>query len=43
MWLDLFPFGMALPHRSRDRIGMDALCMLAIRSDALGFRDRWVT
>jgi hypothetical protein len=29
---------MALPHRSRDRIGMDMLCAVATRSDALGFR-----
>jgi hypothetical protein len=30
--LDLFPFGTALPDRSRDRIGMDALRTVAIRS-----------
>jgi len=45
---DIIPFGMSLPHRSPDGTGpaglnMDAVRMVAIRSDALGFRDLWVT
>jgi probable F420-dependent oxidoreductase len=40
---DLIPFGMSLPHRSPERIGMDAVRSVASRADALGFRDLWVT
>jgi len=40
---DQIPFGMSLPHRSPDSIGMDAVRTVAIRADALGFRDLWVT
>ncbi len=40
---DLIPFGMSLPHRSPDPIGMDAVHTVATRADALGFRDLWVT
>jgi probable F420-dependent oxidoreductase len=40
---DLIPFGMSLPHRSPDRIGMDVVRIVATRAEALGFRDLWVT
>src|ERR1700709_2126824 len=40
---DQIPFGMSLPHRSPDSIGVDAVRTVAIRSDELGFRDLWVT
>ena len=40
---DLIPFGMSLPHRSPDRIDMDAVRTVATRAEALGFRDLWVT
>jgi probable F420-dependent oxidoreductase len=40
---DLIPFGMSLPHRSPDAIGMDAVRTVATRAEALGFRDLWVT
>jgi probable F420-dependent oxidoreductase len=40
---DLIPFGMSLPHRSPDSIGMDTVRTVATRADALGFRDLWVT
>jgi alkanesulfonate monooxygenase SsuD/methylene tetrahydromethanopterin reductase-like flavin-dependent oxidoreductase (luciferase family) len=40
---DLIPFGMSLPHRSPDSIAMEAVRQVATRSDALGFRDLWVT
>ena len=40
---DLVPFGMSLPHRSPDSIGMDAVRKVAMRAEALGFRDLWVT
>jgi probable F420-dependent oxidoreductase len=40
---DLIPFGMSLPHRSPDSIGIDAVRAVATRADALGFRDLWVT
>jgi probable F420-dependent oxidoreductase len=40
---DRIPFGMSLPHRSPDSIGMDAVRTVANRADALGFRDLWVT
>jgi probable F420-dependent oxidoreductase len=40
---DLIPFGMSLPHRSPDRIGMDVVRAVATRAEDLGFRDLWVT
>ena len=40
---DLIPFGMSLPHRSPDPIGLDAVRIVATRADVLGFRDLWVT
>jgi probable F420-dependent oxidoreductase len=40
---DLIPFGMSLPHRSPDTIGMDAVRAVATKADTLGFRDLWVT
>jgi probable F420-dependent oxidoreductase len=40
---DQIPFGMSLPHRSPDSIGMDAVRAVATKADALGFRDLWVT
>jgi alkanesulfonate monooxygenase SsuD/methylene tetrahydromethanopterin reductase-like flavin-dependent oxidoreductase (luciferase family) len=40
---DTIPFGMSLPHRSPDPIGMDAVRTVATRAEALGFRDLWVT
>ena len=40
---DMIPFGMSLPHRSPDRIGMDAVHTVAARAEELGFRDLWVT
>ncbi len=40
---DLIPFGMSLPHRSADRIDTDVVRAVAIRAEALGFRDLWVT
>jgi probable F420-dependent oxidoreductase len=40
---DLIPFGMSLPHRSPDRIGLETVRTVAARADALGFRDLWVT
>ncbi|MDR3532414.1 MAG: LLM class flavin-dependent oxidoreductase [Rhodopila sp.] len=40
---DLIPFGMSLPHRSPDSIGMDAVRVVATQAEALGFRDLWVT
>jgi probable F420-dependent oxidoreductase len=40
---DQIPFGMSLPHRSPDSIGMDVVRSVATRADALGFRDLWVT
>jgi probable F420-dependent oxidoreductase len=40
---DLIPFGMSLPHRSPDGIGIDIVRTVAVRADALGFRDLWVT
>ena len=40
---DLIPFGMSLPHRSPDRIGMDTVHTVATRAEALGFQDLWVT
>jgi probable F420-dependent oxidoreductase len=40
---DLIPFGMSLPHRSPDSIGIEAVHAVATRAEALGFRDLWVT
>ena len=40
---DRIPFGVSLPHRSPDAIGMDAVRHVAQRAEALGFRDLWVT
>ncbi|HEX2943632.1 MAG TPA: LLM class flavin-dependent oxidoreductase, partial [Rhodopila sp.] len=40
---DLIPFGMSLPHRSPDAIGIDVVRQVATRAEALGFRDLWVT
>jgi probable F420-dependent oxidoreductase len=40
---DQIPFGMSLPHRSADRIGVDVVRAVATRADVLGFRDLWVT
>jgi alkanesulfonate monooxygenase SsuD/methylene tetrahydromethanopterin reductase-like flavin-dependent oxidoreductase (luciferase family) len=40
---DQIPFGMSLPHRSPDTIGMDAVRTVATKADTLGFRDFWVT
>jgi probable F420-dependent oxidoreductase len=40
---DLIPFGMSLPHRSPDRIDVDVVRAVAMRAEALGFRDLWVT
>src|SRR5215471_20155730 len=40
---DRIAFGMALPHRSPERVDMVVLRHLAARAEALGFRDLWVT
>lgn len=40
---DRIPFGMSLPHRSPDPIGVAAVRSVAQRAEALGFRDLWVT
>jgi probable F420-dependent oxidoreductase len=40
---DQIALGMSLPHRSPDRIDMEAVRQVAQRADALGFRDLWVT
>ena len=40
---DLIPFGMSLPHRSPDPIDVATVRTVATRSEALGFRDLWVT
>jgi probable F420-dependent oxidoreductase len=40
---DSIPFGMSLPHRSPDRIDVGVVRTVAQRSEALGFRDLWVT
>jgi probable F420-dependent oxidoreductase len=40
---DQIPFGMSLPHRSPDSIGLDTVRTVATRADQLGFRDLWVT
>lgn len=40
---DRIPFGVSLPHRSPDAIGMEAVRIVAQRAQAYGFRDLWVT
>jgi len=40
---DQIPFGMSLPHRSPDPIGVPVIQSVAQRAEALGFRDLWVT
>ena len=40
---DKIPFGMSLPHRSPDPIGVATIKTVAQRAEALGFRDLWVT
>jgi probable F420-dependent oxidoreductase len=40
---DRIPFGMSLPHRSPDPIGVADVRAVAQRAEALGFRDLWVT
>jgi probable F420-dependent oxidoreductase len=40
---DKISFGMSLPHRSPDPIGLDTIKAVAQRAEALGFRDLWVT
>jgi probable F420-dependent oxidoreductase len=40
---DLIPFGMSLPHRSPDPIDVTVVRTVAVRAEALGFRDLWVT
>jgi probable F420-dependent oxidoreductase len=40
---DTIAFGVALPHRSPDPIDMAAVRRVALRAEALGFRDLWVT
>ena len=40
---DRIPFGVSLPHRSPDTIGMAVVHTVAQRAEALGFRDLWVT
>ena len=40
---DEIALGMSLPHRSPDPIDMDDVRRVAQRSEALGFRDLWVT
>ena len=37
------PLGMSLPHRSPDAIDPDEVRRVAERSEALGFKDLWVT
>ena len=40
---DKIALGISLPHRSPEPIDMDELRRVAQRSEALGFRDMWVT
>ena len=40
---DKISFGISLPHRSPDPIGVAAVRQVAQRAEALGFRDLWVT
>jgi probable F420-dependent oxidoreductase len=40
---ELIPLGISLPHRSPDALAMPAVRETALRAEALGFRDLWVT
>ncbi|HEV2336261.1 MAG TPA: LLM class flavin-dependent oxidoreductase [Stellaceae bacterium] len=40
---DRIAFGVALPHRAAEPIDMAAVRQVAMRAEALGFRDLWVT
>ncbi len=40
---DRIAFGVALPHRAPEPIGVEAVRQVAIRAEALGFQDLWVT
>jgi probable F420-dependent oxidoreductase len=40
---DLIPLGVSLPHRSPDALAMSVVREVALRAEALGFRDLWVT
>src|SRR5438445_2131406 len=40
---DRIAFGMSLPHRSPEPIDMAVLRQVAMRAEALGFQDLWVT
>jgi alkanesulfonate monooxygenase SsuD/methylene tetrahydromethanopterin reductase-like flavin-dependent oxidoreductase (luciferase family) len=40
---DRISFGISLPHRSPDAIGVASVRAVAQRAEALGFRDLWVT
>src|SRR6202047_162744 len=40
---DKIAFGVALPHRAPERIDIAAVRRVALRAEALGFRDLWVT
>jgi probable F420-dependent oxidoreductase len=40
---DRIAFGMSLPHRSPDKIDMRDVHTVALRAEALGFSDLWVT
>src|SRR5437016_12633440 len=40
---DRIAFGMALPHRSPEPIDIAAVREVAMRAEALGFQDLWVT
>src|ERR1700688_1748666 len=40
---DKIGFGIALPHRSPDNLNMADVRHVAMRADALGFEDLWVT
>jgi probable F420-dependent oxidoreductase len=37
------PLGMSLPHRSPEPVDMAVVRQVAVRAEALGFRDLWVT
>jgi len=41
---DQIPLGMSLPHRSPDHaVAVSAICEIAQRAEARGFRDLWIT
>src|SRR3954471_19597023 len=40
---DNVSFGMSLPHRTIDKVGMASVRNVAQRAEALGFKDLWVT